>query len=221
MQLVPEQSSLILEVSCFFQNTRLIHLSFKHFCQLQEKAFCFCSLPVFVLANGIAKQSFLREEDCIAKLSDTLRDWVLWCFKKKQASKLLRISQQQRMRMLNVSTVFCCICGKDVERTARVIHHCHFSGTLFGVAHSKRNLRARTTNFLLVSFHNFSRYDAHHILKQVTLKVSEELSAIAETDELFISFNVNMPLGSYTKKCGKTVKLFQSMRFLDSHQFVS
>ena len=125
------------------------------------------------------------------------------------------------MRMLNVSTVLCCICGKDVERAARVIHHCHLSGTLFGVAHSKCNLRARTTNFLPVFFHNLSRYDAHHILKQLKLKVSEELSAIAKTDETFISFSVNMPVGSYTKKSGKTVKLFQSMRFLDSYQLVS
>ena len=51
--------------------------------------------------------------------------------------------------------------------------------------------------------------------------VSEDLSAIAKIDETFISFSVNMPVGSYTKKCGKTVKLFQSMRFLDSYQFVS
>ena len=131
----------------------------------------------------------------------------------------MRISQQQRM--LNVSTVLCCICGKDVERAARVIHHCHLSGTLFGVAHSKCNLRARTTNFLPVFFHKLSRYDAHHILKQLKLKVSEELSAIAKTDETFISFSVNMPVGSYTKKSGKTVQLFQSMRFLDSYQFVS
>ena len=125
------------------------------------------------------------------------------------------------MRLLNVSTVLCCICGKDVERTARVFHHCHLSGRRLGVAHSKCNLRARTTNFLPVVFHNFSKYDGHHILKQLKLKVSEELFAIAKIDKTFISFSVNMPVGSYTKKCGKTVKLFQSMRFLDSYQFVS
>ena len=164
-------------------------------------------------------QSFYRGEDCIAKLLDTLRDWVSWCYNEKHAFRLLRVSQQQRMR--NVSTVLCCTCGKDVERAARVIHHCHLSGTLFGVAHSKCNLRARTTIFLPVFFHNLSRYDAHHILKQLRLKVSEELSAIAKTDETFISFIVNMPVGSYTKKSGKTVQLFQSMRFLDSCQFVS
>ena len=206
MQLVSEQSSLILEASCFIKNTSLIQLSLEGFCQLQENALSSCSFPVFVLANGIAKQSFYRE-DCIAKLLDTLRDWVLWCYNEKPAFRLLKISQQQRMRMLNVSTVLCCLCGKDVERAARVIHHCHLSGTLFGVAHSKCNLRARTTNFLPVSFHNLSRYDAHHILKQLKLKVSEELSAIAKTDETFISSSVNMPVGSYMKKSGKTVKL--------------
>ena len=61
----------------FYQNTSLIHLSFKRFCQLQEKALSSCSFPVFVLANGIAKRSFYRE-DCIARLLGTLRDWVLW-----------------------------------------------------------------------------------------------------------------------------------------------
>ena len=210
---------LIDSRSWFFnQNSSLVHFSFKRFCQLQEKALCSGSFPLFVLANGIAKQSFHRE-DCIAKLLDALRDWVLWCYNEKQAFRLLRISQQ--LRMLNVSTVSCCICGKDVERTARVIHHCHLSGALIGVAHSKCNLRARTTNFLPVFWHNLSRHDAHHIPKHLKLKVSEELSAIAKTDETFISFSVNMPVGSYTKKCGKTVKLFQTMRFLNSYQFVS
>ena len=205
----------------FYQNTSLIHFSFKRFCQLQETALSSCSFPVFVLANGIAKRSFYRGKDCIARLLDTLHDWVLWCCNEKQAFRLLRISQQQRMRMLNVSTVLCCKCGKDVERAAKVIHQCHLSGTLFVVAHSKCNLRARTTNFLPVFFHNLSRYDAHHFLKQLKLKVSEELSALAKTDETFISFSANMPVGSYTKKSGKTVKLFQSMRFLGSYQFVS
>ena len=141
--------------------------------------FCFC------FSQWDCEAEFFREEGCIAKLLDTLRDWVLWCYNEKQAFRLLRIFQQQRMRMLNVSTVLCCICGKDVERTARVIHHCHLSGTLFGVAHSKCKLRARTTNLLPVFFHNLSRYVEHHILEQLKLKVSEELSAIAKTGETY------------------------------------
>ena len=65
-----------------------------------------------------------------------------------------------------------------------------------------------------------SRYNAHHILRELKLEISEELSAIAKTNEVFISFSVNNPLGSYRKKYCETVKVFQSMRFLDRYQFV-
>ena len=98
--------------------------------------------------------------------------------------------------MQEISTAFCCICSEDIERAAIVIQHCHLPGTLLGVAHSKYNLRARTTNFQTVFLHNLTRYDAHHTLKQLKLKASEELSALANTDENFISFSVNIPVGS-------------------------
>ena len=92
---------------------------------------------------------------------------------------------------------------------------------VFGVAYSKCNLRARTTNFLPVFFHNLSRYDAHLILKHLNLKVGEELSAIAETDGTHISFSINIPACTHKKQSGQLVKLYQSLRFLDSYQFVS
>ena len=87
--------------------------------------------------------------------------------------------------------------------------------------HSKRNLRARTTNFLPVFFHNLSRYDAHHTMEHLKLKVGEELSAIAKTDETYFSFSINKPVGTYKKQSGQLVKLYQSLRLLDSFQFVS
>ena len=93
---------------------------------------------------------------------------------------------------------------------------------VFGVAYSKCNLRARTTNFLPVFFHNLSRYDAHLILKHLNLKVGEELSAIAaKTDGTHISFSINIPACTHKKQSGQLVKLYQSLRFLDSYQFVS
>ena len=122
--------------------------------------------------------------------------------------------------MLN-SDSSCCIWAKDVDISERVIHHCHLTGKLFGIAHSKCNLRARTTNFLPIFFHNLSRYDAHHIIKKLQLQTSEELTAIAKTDETYISFNIKIPVGSYKKKSGDFVKMYHSLRFLDSFQFVS
>ena len=144
-----------------------------------------CDFCVFISTNGIAKQSFYRGEDSIEKLLDTLSDWLFWCYNGKQLFRRLRISTQQREQLLNMTNVLCCICGKGVETPARVIHHCHLSGTIFGVAHSHCNLRARSRNFLPVFFHNLSRYDAHHILKQLKLKAHEELSPIAKTDDFY------------------------------------
>ena len=180
-----------------------------------------CDFCVFISANGIAKQSFYRGVDCIEKLLDTLRVWLFWCYNEKQLFRRLRISTQQREQLLNMTNVLFCVCGKDVETPERVIHHCHLSGTIFGVAHSNCNLGARTKNFLPVFFHNLSRYDAHHILKQLKLKANEELSAIAKTDENFISFSIKIAVGSCKKQSGQLVKLHQSLRFLDSYQFVS
>ena len=146
-----------------------------------------------------------------------LPDWLFWCYGEKQLFRRLMISEQQR----TLAIVSCCLCGMDVEKTARVIRHCHLSGTIPGIVHSKCNLRARTMIFLPVFFHNLSRYDAHHILKHLKLKVGEKLSAIAKTDDSYISFSINIPVGTYKKQSGQLVKLYQSLRFFDSYQFVS
>ena len=103
------------------------------------------------------------------------------------------------MRMLNVCTVLCGICGKDLEKASRIIHHCHPSGTLIGVAFSKFNLIARIRIYLLVFSLNLSRHGAQPNLKQLKLKVSEELSTIDKTDEIFLP-SVSLCLWDYTHK---------------------
>ena len=150
-----------------------------------------CDSCVFI-SNGIAKQSFCRGENCIKKLLDMLRDWLFWCYNEKQLFRRLRTSTQQREQSLNITNVLCCICGKGVETPEKVIHHCHISGTIFEVAQSNCNLRARTKNFLPVFSHNSSRHDAHHLSKQLKLKTNEELSAIAKTVKTFNSFSIKL-----------------------------
>ena len=122
------------------------------------------------------------EEIASKKLLDTLRDWLFWCYNERQLFRRLRISTQQQEQLLNVTNVLCCICGKGVETPAGNFRHCRLSGTIFRVALYNCNLRARTKNFLPVFFHSLSRYDAHHILKQLKLKANEKLSAVAKTD---------------------------------------
>ena len=167
------------------------------------------------------KKSFYRGENSISKLLCTLRKWSVWCYSQKQKFRWLKISKSERERILNVHFAECCTCGKEAQVSTRVIHRCHLPGKVFGMAHSKCNLQARTTNFLPVFFHNFSRYDSHHSLKTLKLEKSEKLSAIARTDETVTSINLSMPVGSYTDKKNRIVRLFLSLRFLDSLHFMS
>ena len=85
----------------------------------------------------------------------------------------------------------------------------------------KMQSESQNNEFLISFFHNLSRYDAHHTLKDLKLKVGEELSEIAKTEETYISFSINIPVGTYQKQSGQLVKLYQSLRFLDSYQYVS
>ena len=167
------------------------------------------------------KASFYRGENSISELLCTLRKWSVWCYSQKQKFRWLKISKSERERILKVHFAECCICGKEAQVSTRVIHHCHLSGKVFSVAHSKCNLQARTTNFLPVFFHNFSHYDSHHILKNLELEKGEKLSAFARTDETFTSINLSVPVGSYTDEKNRIVRLFHSLRFLDSLQFMS
>ena len=83
-------------------------------------------------------------------------------------------------------TINCCICGDSTTLSERVIHHCHLTGKVFGVAHSSCNLKGTSTSYLPIFFHNLSRSDAHHIIKNLTLLSVEKLSAISRTDETYI-----------------------------------
>ena len=88
---------------------------------------------------------------------DLLRSWSAWCYAEKHRYKQLKISTEHGMILMNKDQILCCLCRSSVERVERVIHHCHLTGEVFGVAHS--------TRFLPIFFHNLSRYDAHHIIK--------------------------------------------------------
>ena len=141
-QLALGQCLLILKVSGSSNSTpqkNVFILSSKVIEKYMGSDFC-----VFVSADGIAKQRFYRGEECIEKLLDTLRGWLFCCYKEKILFIHFKTPTQQREQLLKMTNVLCCICGKGVETTARVIHHCHVSGTIFGVAHSNCNLRART-----------------------------------------------------------------------------
>ena len=175
----------------------------------------------FVSAHSIEKSAFSRGADCISKLTETLRSWLKWVYSEKQTFGWLQISVADRQKYLSPMTINCCICVDSITLSERVIHHCHLTGKVFGVAHSSCNLKARSTSCLPIFFHKFSRYDAHHIIKNLTLLSGEKLSAISRTDETYISFSVSVPVGSYYTKNHKNATITNNLRFLGSFQFMS
>ena len=152
---------------------------------------------------------------------DLLRSWSAWCYAEKRKFKQLKISTDDRSILMNKEEILRCLCGKGVELNKRVIHHCNLTREKFGVAHSQCNLRAKTTRFLPILFHNLSRYDAHHIIKYLKLNDGEKLSATAKNDVTYISLSLDIPMERFKSKVGQNVVLYHSQLFLDSFQFMS
>ena len=152
---------------------------------------------------------------------ETLRSWLKWVYSAKQTFSGLQISVADRQRYLSPTTINCCICGDSITLSERVIHHCHLTGKVFGVAQSSCNLKARSTSYLPMFFHSLLRYDAHQNIKNLTVLSVDKLSVISRTDETYFSSSVSVPVGSYYTKNHKNATITNNLRFLDSFQFMS
>ena len=104
----------------------------------------------------------------------------------------------------NATYCYLCNLGFDVEES-KVVDHCHITGKVRGICHNKCNLQLRfnkkTQIDIPIIVHNLKNYDSHIIFKSLEKKY--KINIIAQTDEKYISFNLN------------------NMRFIDSYQFVN
>ena len=150
----------------------------------------------------VLSKSLYRGESSINNLVDCLRRWLKFCDGDNQKYRDLKkvLGTKEREQLLRSSAKYF-LCRSEIESDA-VIHHNHATGEVFGLAHWKCNLKARTVKFLPVFYHNLARYYAHHILKYLQLRHNEMLSAIARTGETFISFSIKIQTSEYTTKHG-------------------
>ena len=117
--------------------------------------------------NSVIAESFYSGEESINRLMNCLRRWNNWSDSERQKFKNLNdvmSKSQQKAYLASAVDKNCCICN-DFVAVSPLIHHCHSTGKVLGIAHSNCNLRAQTKRILPVLFHNLSRYNAHHILK--------------------------------------------------------
>ena len=154
-------------------------------------------------------------EKCIEEFFQWLRENAKSISERKQKHRRLIISDEERMRMIDQGKR-CVICKKNLNNQ-KVIHHDHFTGEIYRVAHNSCNLKLRTQTFKPIFFHNLSKYDAHHLLKYTEIQLEEKLTVIPCNSETYISFSFFVPVG----KSKDDKILYEEFRFLDSFRFLS
>ena len=171
---------------------------------------------MLLIKKGGSDYYGFESEKCIEEFFRWLRENAKSISERKQKHRpRISISDEERMRMIDQGTksVICQMCLND----KKVIHHDHFTGEIYGVAHNSCNLKLRTHTFKPIFFHNLSKYDAHHLLKYIEIKSEEKMTVIPCNSETHISFSFFVPVGN--TKDDKL--LYEEFRFLDSFRFLS
>jgi hypothetical protein len=124
-----------------------------------------------------------------------------------QYNNKMIITEEQKEEFKNAT--ICHICKKELKKTdERDRDHDHYTGLYRGAAHHICNeLYTQKLADIPIFFHNLKGYDAHLIMQSIG-KFTQELNAIATTEEKYISFSVG------NQKTGKLV-------FLDSCAFMA
>ena len=173
--------------------------------------------------NSVIAESFYRGEDRINTLMNCFRRWNNWCDSERQKFRNLKdvmSKSHQKAYLASAVDMNCRICNHFVA-VFLVIHQCHSTRKVLGIAHSNCNLRAQRKRILPVLFHNLSKYDAHHYLKSLIVRPGEKLLANNRTEEVYISFSLRIKFSEYIWKGGRHMLLYSEVRFLDSFQFMS
>ena len=101
----------------------------------------------------VAKETFYRGENCIKQFLDKMRHCLSWTAVDQQRHRKLEMTDIARQLVIDNWAEPCCICenefSPDDDDEVQVVHHCHLTGKIIGVAHSKYNLKVQK---------NFRRY---------------------------------------------------------------
>ena len=119
----------------------------------------------------------------------------------------------------------CHICLKEFNdpKNRRVRDHCHYMGEYRGAAHNNCNLKYKIPDHIPIVFHNLSGYDAHLFIKELGRKFNKnDIGAIAENKEKYISFNVKINVKlAWVRNDGKELHKNIKLSFIDSFRFMA
>ena len=123
----------------------------------------------------------------------------------------------------------CFICKKDItDPSEKARDHCHITGKYRGCAHNDCNIKYRLKHEVPVIFHNFSKYDAHLFIKELTeLESDQNIKIIPSNTETYISVAKSVKLQSTgeapskKQKTDKVKQVYLNIVFKDSFRFLS
>ena len=155
-----------------------------------------CSFGSLLVDRTTGKSAYesSRVPNCIETFFDYIRTKATEMFSAKQKFRKLVISIGKCKQLL-LDSKNCVIC-QELPAEDKVVHYDHTTGYILGVAQNACNLKVRTQSFTPILFPNLSRYDSHHLIENLNLK----LTVVPCTDENYLSFSLHVPLGEYMTK---------------------
>ena len=181
----------------------------------------FCMNSVFAYGKVENSLKLYRGEGCVKVFCDYVENEVkrlYHIFPEKPMNHLTREEWREFNRARKCQICF----RKFKEDNPKVRDHCHYTGSYRGPAHRNCNLRYKIPLYIPFVFHNLSRYDAHLIIRELGKKFDTgKIGVIAENEEKYISFNVNVVVDKYVDKNGKDKEKKIQLRFINSIRFMA
>lgn len=125
--------------------------------------------------------------------------------------EMLPLSIEEQYSLKNATT--CHICRAPFKIGDSVVaDHDHFTGKYRGPSHNSCNLNAKSCQFIPILFHNFSGYDCHLFITELSNTIGR-INLIPKTKEKYISITKFIPIEGQKPA---QLKFIDSFNFLNS-----
>lgn len=153
-----------------------------------------------------------RGPNCAKKFIDTIsRDIIQLHQLLAVKNEMLPLSIEEAHSLKNAS--ICHICKSSFKTGDSIVaDHDHFTGKYRGPSHNACNLNAKSCQFIPILFHNFSGYDCHLFITELSNTIGR-ITLIPKTKEKYISMTKFIPIDGQKSA---QLKFIDSFNFLNS-----
>jgi hypothetical protein len=142
-------------------------------------------------------------ENCIIDMIKDLNELSKQCIDEMRKNEKMELSKEDKKDFYNADK--CYLCGEcfGEKGLAKVRDHDHRTGKYRGACHCKCNINYFSNRYLPIVFHNLRGYDGHIIIKEAFNIGNDNISAIPNSFEKFMTIKIG------------------NLKFIDSMQFLN